>query len=888
MAIILRTDIARELTFAEVDTNFSNLYYSSSIDGTTLSLFFTASGLPGVPSPNPHTIDLSSITSTDLWYDGTTYLSSSLPIKVDSHITASGNISASGLLYISASENAGQTYKVLVQDTATGRVYYTGSYSTGGGGSDWYDGTTYLSSSVAIKVDGDITASGNISGSSTTGFYGQDGHFTRTVIAGLLVSSSGDVCGDNLVAATDITASGNISASGLLYASSSVGNYSDVVVQDTSTGRFYTTSSAALSVGSDRDWYDGTTFLTASVDILISSSLTVSGSSAITGIGPNVLSGSLTQGVGVLAGGTFAHAQGLATSASGDYSHAEGGGTKASGLYAHAEGVSTISSEVASHTEGIGTKIGENAYYAHAEGTNTTASGISSHTEGEKTNTFGVGAHAEGHSTQAGIPGTAGYGARGWYSHAEGRHTTTSGDFAHAEGSGSISYGTASHAEGNNTIASGSYQHVQGQFNTHGNDTAAAMIIGDGVNDSNRHDLAIFQTQSITFNANITSSGNVSASGDITANAFSAATGIFGTATTTINDNVLSSGWVSGSSLISQTHITASGNISSSATSTSSFGTYLGDGSSLTGVTATAAPAGPDTSIQFRDSSDTSGSSDFTFNKTTKSIYVNGAITASGHVSSSATSTASFGTYIGDGANLTGVIATGTVSSSIQITNLGFVTSSATSSFLTNSSTSSMGDIANANFTGSFTGSFTGDGSNLTLVSGLLSSSAQIAADISGSFNSISSSFASDIITNTTNITSLTNVTGSYATTGSNDFIGDQTITGSLEISGSVKSYRPLLTKTAAFTASMAEANQYIRMGSHVVHIASSSVQPVDIGSEFEIFQTSSTGVVAFTSASTTITLNSKSSFVSISGQFSGAILKKVAVDEWDLIGDIA
>jgi len=340
-----------------------------------------------------------------------------------------------------------------------------------------------------------------------------------------------------------------------------------------------------------------------------------------------------------------------------------------------------------------------------------------------------------------------------------------------------------------------------------------------------------------------------------------------------------------------------SGDLSGSSTATASYGAFVGDGSQLSGITATATPAGSDTYIQFNDGGSTGGESDFTFNKTTKSIYVNGAITASGHVSSSATSTASFGTYIGDGANLTGVIATGTVSSSIQITNLGFVTSSATSSFvqnsstssfLTNSSTSSMGDIANANFTGSFTGSFTGDGSNLTLVSGLLSSSAQIAADISGSFNSISSSFASDIITNTTNITSLTNVTGSYATTGSNDFIGDQTITGSLEISGSVKSYRPLLTKTAAFTASMAEANQYIRMGSHVVHIASSSVQPVDIGSEFEIFQTSSTGVVAFTSASTTITLNSKSSFVSMSGQFSGAILKKVAVDEWDLIGDIA
>ena len=40
---------------------------------------------------------------------------------------------------------------------------------------------------------------------------------------------------------------GNISASGLLFASSSEGNYSDIVVQDITTGRFYTTSSVALS-----------------------------------------------------------------------------------------------------------------------------------------------------------------------------------------------------------------------------------------------------------------------------------------------------------------------------------------------------------------------------------------------------------------------------------------------------------------------------------------------------------------------------------------------------------------------------------------------------------------------------------------------------------------
>ena len=88
------------------------------------------------------------------------------------------------------------------------------------------------------------------------------------------------------------------------------------------------------------------------------------------------------------------------------------------------------------------------------------------------------------------------------------------------------------------------------------------------------------------------------------------------------------------------------------------------------------------------------------------------------------------------------------------------------------------------------------------LPSGLLSSSAQIASDISGAFSTPSASFStrvtanetnistntSNISTNTTNISTLTSKTGSYATTGSNQFNGDQQITGSLIVSGSTTS----------------------------------------------------------------------------------------------------
>ncbi len=77
----------------------------------------------------------------------------------------------------------------------------------------------------------------------------------------------------------------------------------------------------------------------------------------------------------------------------------------------------------------------------------------------------------------------------------------------------------------------------------------------------------------------------------------------------------------------------------------------------------------------------------------------------------------------------------------------------------------------NSQITGSLSAtSFIGDGSGLNSVSapppaGTVSSSAQIASDISGSFVAPSASFSSRVTTNETNITTLTANTGSYAVT---------------------------------------------------------------------------------------------------------------------------
>ena len=99
---------------------------------------------------------------------------------------------------------------------------------------------------------------------------------------------------------------------------------------------------------------------------------------------------------------------------------------------------------------------------------------------------------------------------------------------------------------------------------------------------------------------------------------------------------------------------------------------------------------------------------------------------------------------------------------------------------------------------GSFTGSFQGDGSNLTgiIPNGLISSSAQLAGEISGSINSLTSSFitSASVTRNTITFTqgdgstsSLTVDTGSAVAGGSGDgfpFAGDAVITGSLYVSG--------------------------------------------------------------------------------------------------------
>jgi hypothetical protein len=201
-----------------------------------------------------------------------------------------------------------------------------------------------------------------------------------------------------------------------------------------------------------------------------------------------------------------------------------------------------------------------------------------------------------------------------------------------------------------------------------------------------------------------------------------------------------------------------------------------------------------------------------TFNVTVGSVLPSGLVSGSsqitslGFVSSSITGsslvTASFAAQTltftkGDGAqfslfipdNSGSVIPSGVVSSSQQITELGFQTTASFNTY-TSSNDSKVNSLINATssyatsaITGSslITASFSGN--TLTFTKGDSSTFGIVIPDVSGS----------------------TINTGSFATTGSNTFIGDQTISGSLFVSGS-----EVLTGTLSASALRVENNTYL------------------------------------------------------------------------------
>ena len=87
MAILLRTDKGSKLTYIEADENFSSLFYSASISGNTLSLYYTGSQF--APAINPVNIDIP---------QGSSYWTASLGGRVTrtSDVGITGNLQVIG------------------------------------------------------------------------------------------------------------------------------------------------------------------------------------------------------------------------------------------------------------------------------------------------------------------------------------------------------------------------------------------------------------------------------------------------------------------------------------------------------------------------------------------------------------------------------------------------------------------------------------------------------------------------------------------------------------------------------------------------------------------------------------------------------------------------
>ncbi len=97
---------------------------------------------------------------------------------------------------------------------------------------------------------------------------------------------------------------------------------------------------------------------------------------------------------------------------------------------------------------------------------------------------------------------------------------------------------------------------------------------------------------------------------------------------------------------------------------------------------------------------------------------------------------------------------------------------------------------------------------------------------------------------------------------------------------------RPITSSALNLSASMDNAGYYFRVGGNVTcSIDTNANMPIKTGAEFEFFQTSSAGNFYITGSG--ITINSKNGNFQLAGQFSGATLKKVGTNEWDLIGDL-
>lgn len=151
MAIKLRTDQQIELTYAEADENFSSLFYSASISGSTISLYYTGSQF--APITNPVDLTLPEVEGSRWTASLGGSISRNSSISVVGSITSTNNISATGTItgssFVKIGGNSGQ---ILVAD---GTVLTAGTNITIAGGTiSATDTDTQYSAGTGLTLTG--------------------------------------------------------------------------------------------------------------------------------------------------------------------------------------------------------------------------------------------------------------------------------------------------------------------------------------------------------------------------------------------------------------------------------------------------------------------------------------------------------------------------------------------------------------------------------------------------------------------------------------------------------------------------------------------------------------------------------------------------------------
>ena len=138
MAITLRLIKGSELTFVEVDDNFKSVFYSSSLDGNELKLFY-------FPGNTSQSIDLTPFAS-DFPFTGSAQITGSLEVVGPTLIGSANTPSLNDTVQITATGNGNVVYNVPTSSYEGAFFHYTAHSSSNARAgtivSTWIPGTS--------------------------------------------------------------------------------------------------------------------------------------------------------------------------------------------------------------------------------------------------------------------------------------------------------------------------------------------------------------------------------------------------------------------------------------------------------------------------------------------------------------------------------------------------------------------------------------------------------------------------------------------------------------------------------------------------------------------------------------------------------------------------